>query len=291
MSCTAKDSDALPSYKDNRPLHTTSDINEPLYYLKRPIDIQRQIRTMSLCINRILQEPGLTRVIDSYYKNLLWNDVWDRIEYIISEFHNINELDDYTRALIAELNNYLEYYLDHTWIMSSAMVALAKGSWSDPQVRATVVMTYFDVFLRATQAHTHDLVFCFVQYLHGNFNDPDVESRDTTGPFTEWSVRFFERIFESAAMELVLHMVDNVDTYCHLSNYQLLPHMPLAVASTLQDVNFVLSVYLSNSPTNPHFATYMVRLTDAVQRMDQKIAELGQDDSDGDSDQDNDNEE
>jgi hypothetical protein len=182
-----------------------------------------------------------------------------------------------TQRMIQEMAGYFDYYFDQTWIMSMSMVAVARCQWRSPQVKATIVMSFFDVFHRATQAHMAKNVLCFTQFLHGNFDDPDMDSRDTTGPFTAWNVRFFERIFESGAIEMPLHMVENVDTYCHVDffkEYRNPAHMPRLVAGTIRDVVFVLAVYLTNNPSNRHAETYMSRLMSATQSMHRKIAEI-----------------
>ncbi|GKY99823.1 hypothetical protein MPSEU_000936100 [Mayamaea pseudoterrestris] len=253
----------------------------PYQHWKRPIDMRQQLRTTLLCLNRKLQEPGLTRAIGSYYKGLMISDVWDRIRYIIEQIKHARRLDQVANDLIQELNGYLMYYFDNTWIMSMTMENLAKCSWISPQVRASAVMGLFDTFLQATQAHIGN-VLCFVQFLHGNFDDPDFDSQDTTGPFTDWNVRFFERIFESGAIELPLHMVENIEPYCHSLTNAHGPHMPRLVASTVRDVVFVPYVYLANNPTNRHSATFETRLMEASMRMNQKIAELDAENEDSD---------
>ena len=256
----------------------------------RPVDSQARLRTTRLCLNRILEEPNVASIIGSYYKGILADDAWMRMSYILQQLREAEYLNAYMQDRIQELNGYLEYYFDHTWIMTMVMVVLARSQWSSPKVRATVVMALFDVFYRATQAHRTENVLCYVQFLHGNFDDPDTESRDTTGPFTDWNVTFFERLFDSRAMELALHMAEHAETYCHLPSHQHQPSMPRLVAGTIRDVVFVPAVYLSNHPTNRHFDAYLSRLFAATRLMNQKIAELSPDDSDYEEEEEDDDE-
>ena len=48
-----------------------------------PINVQEHLRTIMFCLNRILGEPGLSRKIAGYHKDLLVDDVKLRIESTI----------------------------------------------------------------------------------------------------------------------------------------------------------------------------------------------------------------
>src|SRR5688500_1094524 len=53
----------------------------------RPINIQKQIRMVSLCLNRFLQEPGLVHMVQGYYKGAVMTDVLDRLYAICRKLY------------------------------------------------------------------------------------------------------------------------------------------------------------------------------------------------------------
>ena len=93
----------------------------------RLVDPTARLRTARLCLNRILEEPNLTGAIRSYYKGILASDCWTRMSTILQQLKEADSVNSSTERLIQEMTGYLEYYFDHTWIMTMSMVVLARS--------------------------------------------------------------------------------------------------------------------------------------------------------------------
>jgi hypothetical protein len=73
-----------------------------------PIDVPEQLRTTALCINRILTEPGITRIILSFYKDGLTHDVLRRMAEITQDLIAMKRATRRASSLVNEMVSYTE---------------------------------------------------------------------------------------------------------------------------------------------------------------------------------------
>ena len=83
-----------------------------------PINVPQHSRVLSLCLNRVLKEPGLTHMAQGYCKGVVEADVLDRItqlgcELYACEIYASGQVDERVTAIYQEYLTYMQYYSDH----------------------------------------------------------------------------------------------------------------------------------------------------------------------------------
>ena len=105
-----------------------------------PIHVSNLVSTTLLCGNRTLGEPGLSRMIAGYYKDLLVDDVLERLGSL-----RRNVASAMTRScvmsVVSELAEYLQYYSGHLRIAKQTMALfktlLQQYDWLRPILATT----------------------------------------------------------------------------------------------------------------------------------------------------------
>ena len=175
----------------------------------RPMGPPQQVRVLSLCLNRVLQEPGLTRMIQGYYKGILETEVWDRIQVVSVDLSASEVVNERVIAMYQEYATYAQYYSNHVVFMKQLMKFYARHV---PEDHERVFLPVFRCFLASTRSHTQELIKPFSELVYQLLNRT-IRSGWVIGRFTNRSSIFIEGLEKSGAIHF-LHQVENdIDSY------------------------------------------------------------------------------
>ncbi|GKY98903.1 hypothetical protein MPSEU_000846100 [Mayamaea pseudoterrestris] len=177
----------------------------------RPVDVPKRIRMTLLCLNRSLQEPGLTRLVKEYYDGLLMDDVVERATVVLDELWAAADQptvrNEAVPSLIDEIIGDVHYYADNAEFMYFAMSTISVGMM-DRSCHDSIVQAFatrlFDVFLHSTQKYMHKLGAYFVYFVEVCLRGSRFDSVRQDG--FELHEELLQHILDSGAVNLLQQM-------------------------------------------------------------------------------------
>ena len=176
------------------------------------IDICQQLRTTSLCMNRILGEPALGRHVRGYYVGVIMGDVLDRLVEIRRELESRGRVK---AGLVDELVGYMEYYADSLDFMTEAMTTMMSFGQGNcaPRLRY-VVLRVLPHFLQTTCKHVTELGVLFFRFVWETLRSPDFNPSGQLRHFTGgWYTQFMVTLVNGGAVLLLIRMAHNIQPY------------------------------------------------------------------------------
>ena len=172
----------------------------------------QQTRVLSLCLNRVLQEPGVSKLVQGYYKGVLEAEVWDRIQSVAAELRAADEVNERVYAMYQELLAYMEYYADHVVFVTKVMNLMGSMTGRVPTIHKGLIMTVFDGILASTSHHPHQLLKPFFTFVLQQLDRSNL-SGWVNGRYTQRSSSFCEHLESSGALHFMLHVGHHIGSY------------------------------------------------------------------------------
>jgi hypothetical protein len=189
-----------------------SQVNETssILELSNPIDTPKQVRTLSLCLNRILNEPGLVAKIQGYYKGIVMSDAWFRFSAIDDVLRDERTRADnpQTTALIVELNSLMQYYINSVGFILMSSYLLCHSSGFERTIRETVICSTTSIIVQATRSQSDALSIPFMFFVDKNLDGPCIVPENGLSPvqFPAWSAYFIGLLIRTGGLELIIDL-------------------------------------------------------------------------------------
>ncbi|GKY90866.1 hypothetical protein MPSEU_000059400 [Mayamaea pseudoterrestris] len=143
----------------------------------RPVNVQERVYTASLCLNRLLREPGLARQVQEYYHWYIMIDVVERIKMLIQTLSRWTSFQSdvvHTRPFCDELLGYVKLYKYNVPVIVTTMNVLAVQFGTSitgrrrtlHPIAPAVTIQLFRLFLEATRENPHETVPYLVAFLY-----------------------------------------------------------------------------------------------------------------------------
>ncbi|GKY97728.1 hypothetical protein MPSEU_000731000 [Mayamaea pseudoterrestris] len=209
----------------------------------RPISITKRLRTASLCLNRFLHEEDLTGMIQEYYRGTVMSDVLERTAVIFAELMASSAQSDRSsiQALQQELIGYSVYYSESNIFVAEIMRFFSLGNRGNLQMTQRLMDALFETCLSAAMWNPVDLGVCFIFFACRSIESMDY---DVDVVFSEWNVRYAERLLDSHAVDLLLLMANDLETYLGPVDDNM-RHMVRVVYKATEEVLCFLAMSLS----------------------------------------------
>jgi hypothetical protein len=252
----------------------------------RPIDISNQIRTTTLCLNRIFQEQGLTHLILEFYQGVIMIDVINQMQANCMVLVRSTEITHLTETLTQQVLNYVQYYSECPLFVYMTLKILSANMEAvevdDNSVRQKLAAALFDLLVRATREQTRELGPTFVIFVFNLIDAPKPNLEFENIGHTEWNIRFFEKLLQPEASDLFLDMVHNRNEYfVHEGEDDV--NGELYVLSAIRDIFCAFSIYLHGNLEHPRRQLLLPKLDAAIHLL---AGIVGEDEAVSDNDDD-----
>ena len=145
----------------NDPTTVTPD---PPRLHQAPIHSAEHLRMTLLCMNRLVGEPGLSRQIAGFYKDLLLDDIMGRMTVLRDSLWTSQSITPGTERQFQEALGYMQYYANNLMAVQYFFRWLYEIGFTG-HLRPSIAATFLELALDQVQRYEADLLLPFVKLL------------------------------------------------------------------------------------------------------------------------------
>jgi hypothetical protein len=216
-----------------------------------PMDVAEHLRTTALCMNRILKEPGISRMIVGYHKYLLMGDVELRISKLANTLIEMKRVTRRTTDLLTEMASYLPYFCSDELVFGegfcSALLTIAlNNSILGPLIAECVLVDVLVIAARPTNSvkHLFFRLFGTLMYPDDQIQYSFDERQERLLHCADWKSRAIDQLLDHAnLLNTLLQFISNDD-----ASYTFLPGTTFVVWFIVKNLHY--------RPTSRHYARH-----------------------------------
>lgn len=179
--------------------------------------LPEQLRTVALCANHRLGESGLSRKIVAFYKDLMSEEVFSRIEEIgrriSATIDAAQEIEKpWMTLLLQELVLYMQHYCGNLQMIKRIFILLKQAAHDNAAIRPVIVQHSLCQLLATTKRYPDELCLLMVVLLRNLLSPTQEEEhyhwsyalRDSKSVAGDWKNTVVDMVLEANCQDLIL---------------------------------------------------------------------------------------